>query len=68
MGTEIMNKFSIAFKQFPVQMMSMFLAGVVFAHFGLHIVSYDMATDFVQMIDDKINPAPTLAQRLNPFN
>lgn len=63
-----MNKFTAALKSYPLPMIGTFLAGILFAHFGLHIATYNYSVDLLAAIDERINPEQTAWQKINPFN
>lgn len=65
---DVMNKFTAAFKSYPLPMIVFFLAGVVFAHFGWHIATYNYSVDLLAAIDERINPEQTVWQKINPFD
>lgn len=65
---DVMSKISSAFKAYPLPMIVFFLAGVVFAHFGWHIATYNYSVDLLAAIDKRINPEQTVWQKVNPFD
>jgi len=60
-----MNKITQILNRYPK--LTWFIVGVIFAHFGWHIEAYKKGGELVEMVDERINPAPSLADRIWPF-